>query len=125
MTADQLAFDVGLPSRPVDAERRAILDLIAGDDLHRADRAAIVEAIVAVAHGAGGVVDMNHVRAHLTHPQSGDLTVYPRVIGAVVSSLASRGVLVADGWIVNQDRRGGNYGKPQRRWRLVAAAVAA
>jgi len=120
---DQLDFGIDLPSRPVDEERRAILDLIAGDDLHRRDRALIVEAIVHVGRRNLGVVDMNEVRARLTNADSGELDVYPRVIGAVVNSLASHQVLVADGWIVNQDRRGGNYGKPQRRWRLAMAAA--
>lgn len=124
MTADQLAFEVDLPSRPVDRERAAILHLIAGDPLHARDREMIVTAILRVANRSLGVVDMNEVRAFLTGPITGRIVVYPRVIGAVVSSLASHGVLVPDGWIVNQDRRGGNYGKPQRRWRLVRDVAA-
>lgn len=114
-----------IPSRPVDEDRRAILELIAGDPLHAGDREEIVRAIMAVAHANAGTVDMNEVRARLTHPVADQLTVNPRVIGAVVNSLAAHRVLVADGYIVNRDKRGGNYGKPLRRWRLVRRSAAA
>lgn len=106
------------PSAPVADETAALLDLIAGDPLHEPDRRVIVAAIVHVARAHGGRVDMNAVRAELVDGNN-NMVVYPRVIGAVVSALAQRGVLVADGWTVSEDRRGGNAGKPQRLYRLV------
>lgn len=115
-------FDV--PSMPVDAERRAILELIAGDDTHRRDRALIVEAIVYAAAHNGGRIDPNLVRARLTNPDSGELDVYPRVIGAVYNSLSANGVIQADGWTTSKDRKGGNYGKPARLYRLVRRVAA-
>lgn len=113
---EQTLFDV--PSRPVDAERRAVLELIAGDPLHARDRETIVAAIWYVAGLHNMRVDTNIVRARLTDPATGELVVYPRVIGAVFNSLAARRILVADGWTPSTDRKGGNYGKPQRVWRL-------
>jgi hypothetical protein len=106
------------PSAPVADETAALLDLIAGDPLHAPDRAVIVREMVDVARANGGRVDMNVVRARLVDGNN-NMVVYPRVIGAVVSALAQRGVLVADGWTVSDDRRGGNAGKPCRRWKLA------
>ena len=45
-------------------------------------------------------------------------SVYPRVTGAVYNSLARKGVLRPDGWVVNDDASGHNAGKPIRRYRL-------
>lgn len=120
---DQLAFGIDLPSRPVTDETAAILRLMHGDPVHERDRQRIVEAIVYAARHSTGVVDLNKVRARLSLP-SGELVIYPRLIGSVVHVLASRGVLVVDGWILNQDRHGGNFGKPQRRYRLVREVAA-
>lgn len=119
--SDPVLFDV--PSRPVDAERRAILELIAGDPIHAKDRDAIVAAILYVAAHNAGKVDPNIVRARLCDPW-GVLQVYPRVVGAVYSSLASRGVLAVDGWVISTDRKGGNYGKPCRTYKLRWSAAA-
>lgn len=115
MTAPTL---FSLPSAPVSDETAALLDLIAGDPIHERDRRVIVEQIVTVARANGGRVNMNDVRAELVDGNN-NMTVYPRVIGAVVSSLARHGLLVADGWTENKDRRGGNQGKPQRLWWLA------
>jgi len=109
-------FDV--PSAPVADETAALLDLIAGDPIHERDRRVIVRAIVAEAHASAGRIDPNRLRARLADPAGGP-TVYPRVIGAVVQALAQRRVLVADGWVVSTDRRGGNAGRPARIWKLV------
>lgn len=113
----QALFDI--PSHGVDAQTRSLLDLIAGDPLHAEDRSRIIAAIVRDARRHGGRVDMNRVRAQLTAPESGHLTVYPMVIGAVVHSLAAKGALVPAGWLINEDRHGRNSGKPLRAWRLV------
>lgn len=117
MTAQAELF--GIPSHGVDDQTRSLLDLIAGDPIHAGDRRRIVAAIVRDARRHGGKVDMNRVRIELTAPESGHLTVYPRVIGAVVYALSAKGALVASGWLINEDRHGRNSGKPLRAWRLV------
>ncbi len=122
--SDQLSFDVALPHRRLDAERAAILDLIAGDPIHATDRAAVIDAILYAANHNAGRVDPNLVRARLSDPW-GVLTVYPRVVGTVYRVLAAKGVIVPDGWVASSDRKGGNYGKPARLYRLVRSAVAA
>lgn len=111
-----------LPSAPVTDDTAALLDLIAGDPIHQRDRATIVRAIVAEAHANAGRVDPNRLRARLAD-ENGEPRVYPRLVGAVVSALAQRRVLVADGWVVSTDRRGGNAGRPARRWRLQREAA--
>lgn len=103
------------PSAAVNPGTAELLELISGDPLHDSDRAAVIGAILSVGRDDGGVVDPNEVRARL------DTTVYPRVVGAVYQSLAKRGVLVADGWVISKDRRGRNSGKPCRRYRLRAS----
>jgi hypothetical protein len=116
MTAQAL-FDV--PSHGVDDQTRSLLDLMVGDPIHAEDRQRIVLAIVRDARQHAGRVDMNRVRTHLMRPGSTHLVVYPRLVGAVVSALASRGVLVPNGWTINEDRHGKNSGKPLRAWRLT------
>lgn len=100
------------PSRPVDPETADLLELIAGDPLHEDDRAAVVEAIVRAARDNGGVIDPNDVRGRI--PAS----VYPRVIGATYRSLAQRGAIVPDGWVISKDTAGRNSGRPARRYRM-------
>lgn len=109
-------FDV--PGHSVDDRTRELLLLIAGDPVHDADRRRIVTEIVRDAHGHGGKVDMNRVRARLSDAR-GNLTVYPRVIGAVVQALATKKVLLPNGYVVNTDHKGGNAGRPLRAWRLA------
>lgn len=106
----QLAF----PSGPPTTETAAILDLIHGDPVHAADRAAIVDAIAAVAHDELGGVDPNAVRARIPS------WVYPRCIGPVYAALTRAGYLTVDGWVINTDASGRNAGKPSRcyRWRM-------
>lgn len=115
MSTDAL-FDV--PAHAVDERVAAILELIAGDPAHARDRERIVTEIVRDGRANGGRVDLNRVRARLQNDQ-GDLTVYPRVIGAVVQVLARRKVLLPHGFVVNTDHRGGNAGRPLRAWRLA------
>ena len=107
-----------LPSSPVDTGTASLLDLIASDDIHAADRAKVDAAIRQVPDEHGGQVDPNRVRALLTNEHG--LTVYPRLLSARYSVLARAGVLVADGWTENRDRAGRNAGKPQRVWKYVA-----
>lgn len=102
------------PSAPVDADTAALLDMISGDPLHDGDRAAVITAILSVGRANGGVIDPNQVRERI--PES----VYHRVIGATYRTLAQRGVIVPDGWVISADKRGRNSGKPARRYRLQA-----
>jgi hypothetical protein len=108
------------PSSGVDDQTRSLLDLIAGDPLHAEDRRKIIVAIVRDARRYGGRVDTNRVRAQLMRPGTTSLVVYPRLVGAVFSALANRGVLVPMGWTINEDRHGKNHGKPLRAWRFTA-----
>ena len=94
----------------------SLLDLIATDFAHRDDRAKVESAIRADAALHSGEINPNRVRAALTNDYG--LTVYPRVLSAVYSSLARAGVIEHAGWTENTDRRGGNAGKPARLWRL-------
>ncbi|GAA5119076.1 hypothetical protein [Haloechinothrix salitolerans] len=106
---------LAFPSSSVDSDTAELLALINGDPLHDRDRAAVIGAILSVGRDNGGVVDPNDVRSRLGG------SVYPRVVGAVYQSLAKRGVLVGDGWVISKDRRGRNSGKPCRRYRLRAS----
>jgi hypothetical protein len=110
----------GVPASAVDAETGNLLALIAGDPCHARDREVIVAAIVAEARISAGRVNLNSLRQRLEHPKTGALTVTPVVIGAVIRSLVVKGALQVAGWTENTDIRGGNNGKPQRHYRLVA-----
>jgi hypothetical protein len=98
----------------------AALELIQADPIHADDRRAIVAAIAAEVDQTG-TVDANRLRRRLTGRQG--LTVYPAVIGSVVSTLARRGLLRADGWTQNDDVNGRNRGKPLRVWRGDASVL--
>jgi hypothetical protein len=100
-------------------EQASLLDLIASDPIHRDDRAKVEAAIREDAALHFGEINPNRVRAALTNQYG--LMVYPRVLSATYSALASAGVIEHDGWTTNTDRRGGNAGKPARLWKLVAA----
>lgn len=121
MTGEAL-FD--LPGASVPDDVADLLDLIAGDPLHARDRAKVIRAIVAEAAGHGGLVDPNRLRSRLAD-EHGVPTVYPRVVGAVVSALAQRRKLEPAGWVTSTDRHGKNAGRPARVWRLRRQAVAA
>lgn len=103
---------------PVDHGTASLLNLIAGDPIHADDRRRVVEAVQQVAADFGNVIDPNALRAYLTD-RHGNSTVYPPVIGAVVRTLAVRGVLTPDGWVVTTGSRSGNSGRPARRYRYT------
>jgi uncharacterized alpha-E superfamily protein len=107
---------------PVDARTASLLALIDGDPIHADDRRKVVEAIQQVAADFGGIVSPNHLRVLLTD-RRGNSTVYPNVIGAVVRTLAARGVLTFDGWVVTTGSRSGNTGRPARRYRFHGGAA--
>lgn len=117
MTDQPTLFPNPVPSSPVHPDTASLLDLLAGDPIHAGDRQRIVAAIVDDAHAHDGLVSMNRVRVALTGDH-GHLTVFPRLIGSVVHLLAQKRALVHADWIVNDDVRGGNRGKPARLWRL-------
>lgn len=119
---EQPLFD--LPDAPVPIDVADLLQLIAGDPVHARDRKKIVQAIVAEAAAHGGLVDPNRLRARLAD-EHGRPTVYPRVVGAVVSCLAQRRAIEPAGYVKSTDRHGKNAGRPARVWRLRAQAVAA
>ena len=112
-----------IPHAPVDPRTAALLDLIAGDPRHEGDRAEIVRAILETADQHGGVIDPNVLRSKLRNDWGS--TVYHKVIGAVVRSLACAGALRFDGWVITEGSTTGNSGKPARRYRLVSKEAAA
>jgi hypothetical protein len=108
---DLLDLDPRAYACGVDPVTAAILDLIAGDPLHERDREAVVDAI-RVSVGSDGLTHANRWRPHVP------AWVYPRVVGATVHALASRGCLVPTGdWVVSDDVAGRNSGKPMRVYR--------
>lgn len=115
MTTTQLTLDALGP----DARTRGLLDCIAGDPAYLRHREEVCRAIVETANANGGLVSNNELRLRIPG------WVNPNLIGAVVSALTKRGVLVVVGQNVNDDRRSGNGGKPQPVRRLVDAERAA
>jgi hypothetical protein len=108
VTAVQLDL---IGTSPADAEKDAVLALIAGDRIHAHDRALIVDAIRDSVR-PDGTVTSNDWRDRLAG------VVYSRVIGATVNALTKAGVLVPTGeWVVSDDTHGRNSGRPMRRYR--------
>jgi hypothetical protein len=94
-----------------DPMTQAILDLIDGDPIHERDREAIVDAIRASVD-ADGHTSANHWRGLIP------TWVYHRVIGATVNALIKGGHLTPTGeWVLSDDVRGRNVGKPMRLYR--------
>jgi hypothetical protein len=95
-------------------QKDAVLELIAGDPIHAADREAIVAAIRASVR-TDGMVSANDWRHRIP------TWVYPRVVGATVNALMKSGVLVPTGtWDVSTDVKGRNSGRPVRVYRWHA-----
>lgn len=109
----------GLPSEPVDDDTAEVLQLVAGDDVHARDRQAVVEAILADGRAHGGEVNPNRVRSLIPG------WVFHRVVGACYHSLAAKRVIVADGWVISDDAKGRNSGRPARKYRLANTQEAA
>lgn len=101
----------------VDDTIHDVCELIVATPIHQRDVEQVVKAIYLDADANDGNIDPNRVRASLTNEYG--MTVYPRVIGAVYNSLVHKKVIAVAGWGVNEDRRGRNYGKPQRIYRWV------
>lgn len=109
---------------PIAREVDSIIEAMNGDPVHARDRRTIVTAIIAEAHASGGRVDPNRLRARLVN-EHGRLTVYPRLLPAVIGGLVARRVLLPDGHVRSTDRVGRNTNKLLPKYRLAARAVAA
>ena len=93
---------------------QSILALIDGDPIHARDREAIVDAIRASVDD-NGCTSANHWRGLIP------VWVYHRCIGATVNALAKGGHLTPTGdWVISDDARGRNVGKPMRVYRWAA-----
>lgn len=113
----QPAFDFDAVSAPVDADTKAVIDLVATDWNAAHDWSLFKRACYKAANTDGGRVDPNTVRGLLSNEYG--LTIEPRRYSAFWSRAAGRdGFLVKDGWVVNEDKRGKNAGRPQRCYRL-------
>jgi len=111
------AIDFNTVSAPVDADTKDVLDLVATDWNAAHDWSLFKRACYWAANCDGGRVDPNTVRGLLSNEYG--LTIDPRRYSAFWNRAAGRdGFLVADGWVVNDDKRGRNAGKPTRAYRL-------
>lgn len=111
------------PSHAIQGTTLATVDAVASD--WRADRdwRVFENACRIVARANGGDVDPNLVRAELTD-EWGDLAIRsPRRYSSFWHRASGKaGFLVAAGWVLNDDVKAGNGGKPLRRYSLKAAA---
>lgn len=103
------------------AERDAVLDLISEDWVHDASNRAIAEAVLrAGREHPDGVVTGNAVRALLPP------WVNPNCVGAMFHRLSGKrlGLIerVPGRWVVNDDRKSHNAGRPLPVWRLTPRA---
>jgi hypothetical protein len=101
---------------PVDAYTGSLLDLIADDDAHAADRAEIERVILAVALEYDGHIDPNIVRRRLP------AWVQPQLVGPTYRALCLAREIEPAGWTTSDDLKGRNSGKPARTYRLVTEA---
>lgn len=103
---------------PVDADTAALLDTIAGDPIHRDDRALVIDAVKRAAREHEGLVNPNHWRP-LLEDDRGNTIPYPKVVGATIAALKAAGRLVEAGWVVTEGSRSKNNGKQARAYRWV------
>lgn len=82
-------------------------------DPNATHRHRILAAVIAAAEIDNGLVSLNRVRGLIPDD------VPPHLIGRTIQALRGRGVLEPAGWETNDDRRSGNGGKPQTRYRFV------
>lgn len=94
-----------------------LLELIAGDPLHKRDRERIIVAISDDASRHDGRVSANRVRRALMNDHG--LVVLPQVIGATYSCLARSGAIKVAGHEVSDDTSGHHQGTVIRTWRLA------
>ena len=122
MTAEYAQEPIEYPSAPIEGDTKATVELVGNDWLADEDWAAFCDACIAAAHfDFAGLVNPNHVRSRLSNTHG--LTIEPRRYSSFWSRAASKnGFLTADGWVINDDVKGGNRGKPLRRYRLRVTA---
>lgn len=118
---EQLTIDISGPPPQPDPVLRTKLDVIAADVVHEQDRMIVLDAIMEDANGHDWQIDPNRVRTALTNQHG--LIVTPQVVGAVYSTLRSRKVIEATGWVLSTDRAGGNANKPVRTYTLTGRAA--
>jgi hypothetical protein len=99
----------------VDERTGDLLDLIADCWTHTAQRAEVEHTILAVARDLDGWINPNVVRRRIP------TWVQPQVVGPTYRAMCRSGVIEVDGWVVSDDTRGRNSGKPARAYRLVVA----
>ena len=117
----QPAIDFDAVSAPVDADTKAVVDLVATDWNADNDWRLFERECRLTAYHRDGRVDPNRVRKRLSNEYG--LTIEPRRYSSFWSRAAGRdGFLVADGWVMNDDKRAGNRGKPTRAYRLRTAS---
>lgn len=92
----------------------------ASTHVHGRDFEVVQAAIRKVARENRRIVDPNRVRAELTGEHG--LRVDPRAVGATYTALINRGTIIRHGWTTSTDRRGGNAGKPARKYRVIDSA---
>ena len=111
------AYDMPLWGDP-DPGTVATLDTVDTDWRKERDRAAIDDAVRAVAAANDGVVSTNALRAELTTRYGVGYVVAPQAIGPRLAALTRAGVREVIGWETSTDAAGRNVGKPQklRRW---------
>lgn len=97
----------------VDEQTGSLLDLIADCWTHEGQRAEVERTILAVAADSGGRVDPNSVRRRIPS------WVQPQVVGPTYRAMCKAGRLEPDGWVISDDVRGRNSGKPARTYRVV------
>lgn len=109
--------EIEFPSAPIDGDTKTTVELVGNDWRSDRDWQAFEDTVRQEAWWKDGVVDPNKVRNRLSNRFG--LTIEPRRYSAFWSRAAGKsGFLVADGWTVNDDVKGGNRGKPQRMYRL-------
>lgn len=98
----------------VDEQTGSLLDLIADCWTHESQRAEIERVIREVADNHDGYIDPNVVRGLIP------TWVQPQLVGPTYRRMCLAGEIRADGWVISDDTRGRNSGKPARAYRRVA-----
>ena len=98
----------------VDEYTADLLDLIADCWTHTEQRAAVERAIMSVADDHDGRIDPNVVRRRVP------AWVQPQVVGPTYRAMCKAGFIEPDGWVISDDLRGRNSGKPARAYRVAS-----
>jgi hypothetical protein len=97
----------------VDEHTGSLLDLIADCYTHTRQREAVERAILEVACDYEGRIDPNVVRRRIP------TWVQPQVVGPTYRAMCKAGLIEPDGWVVSDDLKGRNSGKPSRAYRVA------